>query len=157
GDIPVGETRTLVITGTVASRSTRSVYTTTANVTLTEPSDLVPGNDRTSLSVTLADTLADLVLTVEPNTASASFGQTVSYTVQVTNNGPMAATDLQISLVDFVSLDPYVLDLGTATPSRGSFNAGTGRWTITSLASGSSATITISGKVVDTTLVNGPR
>ena len=157
GNVPAGETRTLVITGTVASRSTRSVYTTTANVTLTEPSDLVPGNDRTSLSVTLADTLADLVLTVEPNTASASFGQTVSYTVQVTNNGPMAATDLQISLVDFVSLDPYVLDLGTATPSRGSFNAGTGRWTITSLASGSSATITISGKVVDTTLVNGPR
>ena len=67
-------------------------------------------------------------------------GDTVTFTVTVTNNGPAQATN--VSIDDVV---PAGLTAGTITPSQGSYAAPT--WTIGTIDSGSSATLTIQAAV----------
>lgn len=74
--------------------------------------------------------------TASPN--PVVLGSNITYTITATNNGPESAasvvvTDTLAGNVTFVS----------ATPSTGSYNSGTGEWTIGTLASGANATLTL--------------
>jgi uncharacterized repeat protein (TIGR01451 family) len=66
----------------------------------------------------------------------------VTYTLIVHNNGPDATTG-----VEATDVLPAGLVFVSATPSQGSFDAGSGRWTIGTLANGGSATLQITGLV----------
>ena len=68
-------------------------------------------------------------------------GQSITYTITVTNNGPAQATN--VSLDDVL---PAGLTAGTITPSQGSWAVPT--WTIGTLDGGSSATLTIQATVM---------
>jgi len=71
-------------------------------------------------------------------TTPVNVGDTVTYTVTATNNGPSTATGILIS--DIV---PAGLSGVTVTPSVGTYYNGV--WTIPTLANGASATLTITG------------
>ena len=62
-------------------------------------------------------------------------GQTGTFTVTLTNNGPNTATNIIVT-------DPFIPGF-TYTPSTGNYNPATGIWTIETLANGATATLTI--------------
>ncbi|MFR5072596.1 MAG: isopeptide-forming domain-containing fimbrial protein [Bianqueaceae bacterium] len=83
-------------------------------------------------------------LTVEKtvnSTGSVKPGETVTYTIKVTNNTGKALADITVS----EKLDPN-LTFVSADPA-GQYNAETGIWTIPSLAYGNTATLTIQAAV----------
>ncbi|WP_169745657.1 beta strand repeat-containing protein [Sulfurovum lithotrophicum] len=85
---------------------------------------------------------ADLRTTKVVDKVSPNVGDTVTYTLTVTNNGPAEATN--VSLTDQL---PTGITYASNTPSQGTYNSGTGIWTIGTLANGASANLTLSGTV----------
>ncbi|MBT8442278.1 MAG: DUF11 domain-containing protein, partial [Gammaproteobacteria bacterium] len=89
---------------------------------------------------------ANLIITKEldPSTPGPfAEGDNVTYLLTVTNAGPLDATN-----VTATDTYPSELTLGTATPSGSTtYNSGSGVWTIGSLSSGASATLTLAGTV----------
>ena len=83
----------------------------------------------------------DLVVTKTVDDATPDEGQTVTYTVTVTNNGPAQATN--VSLDDVL---PAGLIIGTVTPN-GSTNWTSPTWTIGTLNDTESATLLILASV----------
>jgi uncharacterized repeat protein (TIGR01451 family) len=83
--------------------------------------------------------------------SSPKVGQQFHYTITVTNNGPDAATDVQIT--DGI---PAGLTFNGATASQGSYNHSTEVWNVQTLASGASATlelfVTPTANLADTTV-----
>jgi uncharacterized repeat protein (TIGR01451 family) len=71
-------------------------------------------------------------------------GDTITYLITVTNNGPDAATGVRMT----DTFPTAGLDFVDADPSQGSYNAGTGIWEVGSLASGASATLEITAEVL---------
>src|SRR5262249_26380812 len=67
----------------------------------------------------------------------------ITFVVTLTNKGPDAATN--VSVTDVL---PGGLNLIAAIPSLGSYDTGTGVWTIASLASGGKATLTFNAEVI---------
>ncbi|HSS60120.1 MAG TPA: sortase [Candidatus Limnocylindrales bacterium] len=135
GALSNGSTATLSIVATV---NTTSPVTNTATKTAEVQPDAVPGNDSASAVITPV-ALADIAISKIVDNATPSFGTNVTYTVTATNNGPNAATGVQVT-----DQLPAGLTFVSATPSGGTtYNAGTGVWNIGSMASGSSATLSI--------------
>ena len=132
-----------------------------ADGTLTVPASTTPGsysvtyqiceaanptNCTTAVATVLVAGVADLqtVKTLVSSTSEPGVGDTVTFQITVTNNGGDTATN--VTLTDSL---PAGL---TATSNNGfvtvgSYVAGTGVWTIPSLANGASATLTIEGTV----------
>ncbi|MBQ4822938.1 DUF11 domain-containing protein, partial [Aquimarina sp. MMG016] len=81
---------------------------------------------------------ADLVISKTVNDSTPNEGETITYTITVTNNGAAQATALVVN-------DPlpagvtYVSD----TPSAGTYDDATGDWTIGTLDSGDTITLDI--------------
>ncbi|MES1243222.1 MAG: S8 family serine peptidase, partial [Acidobacteriota bacterium] len=96
--------------------------------------------------VVLLDTAqsADLSLTKSVAPTNPTLGQNVTFTVTVTNNGPNAATAIQVTDLLPAGLT-YVSDDG-----GGAYDPNLGPWTIPSLAVAASATLHITA-TVDTT------
>jgi uncharacterized repeat protein (TIGR01451 family) len=76
------------------------------------------------------------------NQSDPIFGTPVTYTLIVHNNGPTTATDV-------VATDtmPAGLMFMTTVPSQGSFNPGSGQWTIGTLPNGATVTLQITDLV----------
>ena len=90
----------------------------------------------------------DLAVAKTVDNGTADEGDTISYTVAVTNNGPAAATG--VSLTDSLPAGVTLIDDGGNTsplPSQGSYHTGTGVWTVGNLANGGAATLTLMATV----------
>jgi uncharacterized repeat protein (TIGR01451 family) len=88
----------------------------------------------------------DLTVTKTVDNPIPVVGSTVHFTITVSNAvNESTATDVLIH-----DLLPPGLAFISATPSQGSYAAGTGIWTVGSLASGSTSTIVIAAKVLTT-------
>jgi uncharacterized repeat protein (TIGR01451 family) len=126
-------------TGTINNNATASSDTNDGN----------PGNSSGSAPAVIvgAAASADLSIAKSTNAAQAATGSTITYTINVTNNGPDAATNVIVS--DDL---PAGLQLVTATPSQGTCSA-TDPVTcnLGTLANGASATITLQALVTATT------
>jgi len=84
----------------------------------------------------------DLALTNTIDNAAPEVGETVTYTLTVTNSGPDGAT-----LVEVTDLLPAGLTYSSDTPSQGTYTSGTGIWDVGSVTNGNNATLTISATV----------
>ena len=87
---------------------------------------------------------ADLSLTKIPSATTINVGSNVTFTITVSNAGPQTATGVTV-------LD--VLPAGLTFQSysgSGSYNSGTGIWTVPSIASGGSASLQITATVTQT-------
>lgn len=91
---------------------------------------------------TITVTNLDLAVVKTVNNATPNEGETIRYTIRVTNNGASDATN--VSLVDKLPVGvTYVSDVVSA----GNYNNGSGLWTIGNLVNGAVATLTIDARV----------
>jgi uncharacterized repeat protein (TIGR01451 family) len=88
---------------------------------------------------------ADLSITKTDGQTSEVPGTAVTYTVQVTNAGPTTVTSVNVA-----ESAPATLTGLAFVPSTGTYNPGTGDWMGLSLATGQSATLTVSGTIATT-------
>ena len=86
---------------------------------------------------------ADLSVTKTVNDPTPNVGETIAYTITLTDNGPSNATN--VTLQDVL---PAGLTFVSANPGQGAYDPATGIWTVGSVANGSSAVLTIQATVV---------
>ncbi len=149
GSLLSGETVTLNLEVMVDAIVTPLTYF--AQVQTASPNDVdsTPGNnpnqtptedDEASVSIapTVASTDIDLELSITANVSEFNLYQNVTYTIEVTNNGPATATGVQVA-----NSLPSGMAFTSKTESQGNFNLWAGVWTVGSLAVGESATADI--------------
>lgn len=109
--------------------------------------DLFPGaDDGTFLYgelflTSVAPNGADLALAKAVSNANPAFGSTISYTLTLTNAGPVTATNVEV-LDDLPVGFDYVSSSGFDD-----YDPATGIWTVSSIAPGQTRTMTITGTV----------
>ncbi|HZY90699.1 MAG TPA: CARDB domain-containing protein, partial [Gemmataceae bacterium] len=132
-----GGSVTLTFNGTV---NDPNAHTSTATVTHSDQFD--PTTPDTA-SATETPRQADLTVTNVVSNPTPNVGDTVTYTVTLTNAGPNAASNVTVS-------DPLPAGLSNVltTPAAGTSYAG-GVWAVPTLASGGSVTLTFTGTVSD--------
>jgi uncharacterized repeat protein (TIGR01451 family)/fimbrial isopeptide formation D2 family protein len=86
---------------------------------------------------------ADLALAKTASNTAPKVGDIITFGVTLTNNGPDAATGVQVS-----DLLPAELALVYAAPSQGSYNSGAGAWEVGTLAAGAQAVLTVQARVL---------
>lgn len=141
GNLASAGTAQLQIVATVA---TSGVKTNTAEVTAANEGDLdsTPNNqngqedDQASAAVT--PQIADLSVTKSVNNAAPNKNENVTFTIIVSNAGPNAGTN--VAITDQL---PAGLTFVSSNPSQGTYNSGTGIWTVGTVNNAGSATLEI--------------
>jgi len=100
-----------------------------------QPDSNLNNNDATAV---LKVNGSDLALSNGEDNTSPSVGATVTFTVTLTNNGPL--DDTGIIVTDIV---PAGLTYLSSVADQGTYNAATGIWNIGSVANGATATLTL--------------
>src|SRR5690606_35135171 len=126
----------------VAKVLASGTYNNTASVTANEP-DPDTDNNNDTVTVTPDIPTANLGITKTVDDNSPSVSQNVTFTLTVTNNGPDDATGVTVT-DELPSGYTYV----SHSTEDGSFDEGTGEWTIGNLSNGNSATLTITATVL---------
>src|SRR5262249_52494512 len=115
--------------------------TNTAALSHSDQFDPDPGNN--SASATETPQQADLALSKMVSDATPNVGDTITFTVTLTNAGPDTATGVTVT-----DLLPAGLSFVAAMTSVGSYDPMTGVWAVGSLAGGASAELLIGARVV---------
>ena len=98
-------------------------------------------NDSSSDATTIISS-SDLSLTKVVTTPGSGINSNVTFTVTLTNSGPTNASNVAVK-----DQLPSGLTYVSSTPSVGSYNSGTGIWTVAALATGSSATLQLVARI----------
>ncbi len=114
--------------------------TNTATITASDVFDPNPGNNTASATETPLQ--ADLGLTKTVSNAHPNVGDTIAYTVTLSNIGPDGATNVQVT-----DLLPAGLGYVSSAPSQGTYSNATGLWTVGSVANNGGATLQIQARV----------
>jgi uncharacterized repeat protein (TIGR01451 family) len=115
----------------------------TNTATITQSDQFDPNTANNTDSVTQTPQQADLALTKTVSNSAPEVGETITYIVTLTNKGPDAATNVQVT-----DLLPAGVSFVSATPSQGTYNSVSGLWTISSVATSAPQTLTLTGTVV---------
>jgi uncharacterized repeat protein (TIGR01451 family) len=140
--MPVGSTITYLVTGTISAAATGSLSNT---ATVTAPAGVTDTNT-TNNSATDTDMLtpqADLGVTKTVSNATPNVGNTITFTVTLTNHGPSTATGVTVQ----DSL-PSGLTFVSALPSTGTYDAPSGVWTVGTVTTATPQTLQIQATVV---------
>jgi uncharacterized repeat protein (TIGR01451 family) len=111
--------------------------------TISQVAQFDPDPDNNSASALETPQQADLAVTKSVNNPTPNVGNTVNYTIQVTNGGPNAATNVTVQDV----LPPQVTYQSSLATS-GTFDPATRVWTIAAVANGATETLSITALVV---------
>ncbi|MGD9675296.1 MAG: lamin tail domain-containing protein, partial [Candidatus Bipolaricaulia bacterium] len=150
GDLAAGSSRTLEISALVLATGGRDNPAEVSSAG--EPDvDSIPANadvqhEDDDDDVVVIVPLADLAVQKDVDDATPGEGDTVVFTITVTNLGPSDATSAFLSDVLPIGL-LYVADDGA-----GAYNTGTNRWTIGAVAVGDTRTLRITSAVASGTL-----
>ena len=136
-DVSAGASATLVIQATVVSPSPQ---TNTATITRSQQFDPNPGNNTASVVVTPQQ--ADLALSKTVSNTTPNVGDTLTYTVTLTDIGPDSATNVRIS-----DLLPTGVSFVSATASQGTYDSTSGLWTVGTVNTGTPQTLVIQAMV----------
>lgn len=144
GTVASGISATLGLTVTVDTGTAGQSIINTATITALDQPDSDSGNDSDSITIKIDGT--DLQLTKTVDNPTPNEGDTIIYTVTLTNNGPNPATNIDITdiLPTGVSYDSHI-------GSAGNYDAGkqnsTWVWSHNSLAIAASETLAITATV----------
>ena len=138
GTVAVATPQTLTLTATVVSPV---ALTNTATISDADQFDANLANN--TASATPAAEQADLALTKTVSDPTPNVGDQVTFTVTLTNNGPDAATAVQVT-----DLLPAGLTFVSATPSQGTYTAATGVWIVGTVTTALPQTLTLTATVV---------
>jgi uncharacterized repeat protein (TIGR01451 family) len=148
GTVNNGATPTLQIVATVATIGAKN---NTAEVTAADQfdPDSTPNNAQASEddqdTETVTPNVADLSLTKTVDDTTPNRNQNITFTLTVSNAGPAGATNVTVN-----DVLPAGLTFVSSTPSQGSYNSGTGVWTVGSINSAANATLQIVATVATT-------
>src|SRR5260370_993226 len=117
-----------------------SAQTNTASVSRADQYD--PNSDNNSASVSETPQQADLVLTKTVNNTSPNVGDTITFTITLSDAGPNSATNVHVQ-----DALPAGLTFVSATPSQGTYNSGTGLWTVGTVTTAFARTLTLLAQV----------
>jgi uncharacterized repeat protein (TIGR01451 family) len=129
---------TLTIVATVDAPGPLVNHASVASQDLVDPNPL---NNNAAATVNGAGT-ADLRVTKAVSNTAPSVGDQVTYTIAVTNLGPDAATDVTIE-----DILPAGMTFVSATASEGSYDPGTGAWSLTVLPATGTETLALVARV----------
>jgi uncharacterized repeat protein (TIGR01451 family) len=141
-NLPKFATATFTVSAVIAGTA---IGTLSNTATVTVPPGVVerdPSNN-SATDTTLLKPQADLNVVKTRTSVAPVAGETVTYLITVTNQGP--STISGFTLTD--STAPLLSGATFGTPSAGSYNPGTGAWTGLTLATGQFVTITLTGTV----------
>ncbi len=138
GNVPAGGSVQLQLSVQVTSVDP---YTNVATLTAVNEPDINPNNDQGRATITPVRD-ADVGMAKAVNDPTPAVGETITFSVTASNLGPSPATGVVV-----VDLLPAGLALSSATPSQGAYAAGTGTWSVGSLAVGGSATLSLTAVV----------
>ena len=139
GSLADGVNATLAITATVDGGTGGTVITNTAQITAADQFDPDSTNDSDSVDITVTN--SDLTLSKTVDNVTPNEGDTVSYTITITNFGPDDATGIKV--MDLLPAGvTYVSDDGA-----GAYVLSTGVWDVGALSSAAGDTLTISAAV----------
>ena len=122
-------------TGTISNSATVSAA----------EADPAPANNTAAVDVEVeepAPTRADLSISKTVDDGSASEGDRVRYTIEVTGLGPGTATGIVV-----VDVLPETLAFVEATASQGTYEADTGRWSVGTVARDATATLELVARI----------
>src|SRR5262249_149655 len=138
GTVSPGTPETLLIEARVDSPAAQ---TNTASVSHSDQFDPNPGNNTDTATATPQQ--ADLAIAKTVSNATPNVGDVIPYTITLTNNGPGAASSVTIS-------DPLPpgLSFVSFTASQGSYDSGTGLWTVGNVAANVPLTLNVQAEVV---------
>ncbi|MBX2997504.1 MAG: DUF11 domain-containing protein [Caldilineaceae bacterium] len=157
GALTAGSQTTMTVSALLGEATSGRTITNTALVESAGQFDpVVENNGQTlPLTVTLA---ADLAIAMTVSDPAPKVLDLVTYVITVTNNGPETATGVVVA-----APLPSALSYVTHTLPAGSYNAGSGQWTVGALANGASRTLILtarvigSGQIVNTASASGTR
>jgi uncharacterized repeat protein (TIGR01451 family) len=139
GAVTTTTPQTLLIRARVVSPDAQ-----TNRATITRSDQFDPNPIRNTAGALVTPQQADLVLSKAADIASPNTGDTIHYTITLTNAGPDTATN--VSVLDLL---PAGLTFVSATASQGSYNSGTGVWTVGTVDTSGPRTLTITAVVND--------
>lgn len=131
---------TLLITVTVDAGTSGQIITNTTDGLSADQNDPNTSNNTGSVAITV--TRADLSVSKVVNQPTPNEGDTIVYTVAVTNNGPSNATGVQLA-----DLLPPGVTYASSGVSQGVYSNLTGLWNIGNLSNSLSATLLITATV----------
>jgi uncharacterized repeat protein (TIGR01451 family) len=141
GTVAAAASPTLQITATVATVGDKTNTAQVSAADQTDP-DSTPNNSNPNeddqASVTVSPPVADLSLSKTVDNAMPMVGQLVLFTISVANAGPNTATGVAVG--DLLAAG---LSFASSMPSQGTYDGGTGVWTVGSLSNGATATLQI--------------
>ncbi len=152
--LPASATWTITVSVHVPDTATPGTVTNTATVAAVGDSN--PTNDAASQTTTIGSVAgeADLSVTKAADDPTPQEGQTVAYTVVVSNAGPDTATGVEVT-----DLLPVGVTFLSANASQGSYDPASGVWDVGDVPPDGSATLVIRASVdpgtAGTTIVNG--
>ncbi|HRK73294.1 MAG TPA: DUF11 domain-containing protein, partial [Rhodothermales bacterium] len=139
GDLAVGQTAILQIAARV--NATSAAITNTASVTAVTQTETITSNNTASATL-LATNPADLRVAKTVSNLVPNIGDTVTFTVVVSNYGPNDASAVVVN-----DLLPAGLTYRQASATQGTYVSGTGVWTVGALPTGQSAMLQIAATV----------
>ncbi|MCL7765519.1 DUF11 domain-containing protein, partial [Polaribacter sp. Z014] len=139
GTVANGDTATLIITATVNAGTSGDTITNSTTAATGDQTDPDTTTDDLEAEITIL-TDSDIVLTKIVDNATPNAGDTVTYTVTVTNKGAAVVTGLVVT-----DALPIGLIVGTGTPSKGTWSSPA--WNVGTLASGEEVSIVITAVV----------
>jgi uncharacterized repeat protein (TIGR01451 family) len=134
-----GQSVNLTLAGTVPSAATGTTYSNTVTAS---------ASDASTVQATDVDTLvtqSSLSITNSDGVSSVVAGTADSYTIVVSNTGPSDAAPLTVA--DSLPAQGLTTITSPNLPAGASFNSATDSWSLASLPSGQSVTLTLSGTV----------
>jgi uncharacterized repeat protein (TIGR01451 family) len=137
GSVITSTPQTLVVRATVLSPDPQINTATIAHSDQVDPN---PDNNTATTVVTPQQ--ADLTLNKVVNDPTPTVGDTVTYTVTLGNNGPDAATNVQVT-----DMLPAGVSFVSATPSQGAYDSTTGLWNVGAVSFGSHETLVILARI----------
>jgi len=139
GTIPTGASQTLSIVATVVSPSPQTNTATISNADQFDPNTANNSAGATETPVQAAD----LAVSKTVSNATPNVGDPITFTLTLTNNGPILGTGVQVN-----DLLPAGLAFVAATPSQGTYDSLIGLWTVGTISTGTSQTLSIVAAVV---------
>ena len=148
GAVPIGTNPSMTVVATVDEPG---VLTNTAEIQVADQpdADSTPGNqlsgedDQATFIVSAPQ--IDLSLTKTVDNTSPLIGDSIQFTIGLSNTGPSDATSVQVR-----DLLPVGLQYLSSTPEVGTYNSATGIWNVGSLASGSNVTLLLTASPTGT-------